>query len=463
MNFTSTRSKKTRSTKKSKEVLYGNIEKQVQDMPEVLTLNPVNLPEGISKKKELKFRSTRKNKNNGLEKIMWGSEEAESYIKNYIAPEFENEEIQEREARAFAIALMREFNFISPYAYNHMIKDEDDMEYISSASSYISGGRVDSLSTINEFEDICDATVVSKVLHIMTDTITDVPECVTFRDVVNRVGKLAEKAAVHNDKDLPAIVVEPSNIIGGQPGTIFRNEWYRLENAFGNILQGYNYTFYRVPNTNQAMIRILDGSSQLIMFERMIDEGEFLGIGTCMEVPVYVQGRLDFIFCSVKRHPDIIQWSIQNPALAIMEDQLMTIQQDMFTDGSIYEYIDFSSPRGKEEIYPIIDALSKEDFKTLGDNLSKIVHLPWNLDIRMPRVRFEKFSSVNSFELVSDRNTKINYLLGTKEIADGLKITFSDGLIVVTYNGKEINFGEVVNTTNTYNSMTGGLFRGLLF
>lgn len=429
-----------------KEFLYGSTEIKINNIPSNLPyLEPHYTKVGIFIPKKLNNKRTRK--------VMWGIKEAENFIKT-VTEEF-SEDSQIREARVFVIASLFYFGIIDFSTVRRLMTDSDDIIYMNSIYNVLAEGyHLFPDFELVEFQKISDMSVVNKTVQILKNKIPESDSRIA--DTEKKLEKYNGIETYHNDKELP-MLVPVSGTAYQSEGSILRNDFYELEKEFGSLLQGYKYVFYN-SNVGMPVLRLFDQSGQFIVWESRIDNGDISGLGKAIELPIHAFGKMDTILVNIKRHPDLIKWFFQNPQTNILtESHYNELSKDFFVNRNIYYFVDFGTPTPFARLYPIIEALSEEDFKKLEENLNKVLNLPWNETVRMPRVRFKEFRGVNDFVLVSDNDVHTTYITEChKEILPGLTIKFKDGEVTTDYNGSPLDFSEVANRPS-------GLFGGLIY
>ena len=123
----------------------------------------------------------------------------------------------------------------------------------------------------------------------------------------------------------------------------------------------------------------------------IIDDGRIMG-GTKVHILAdYINqnGTKDTIFVDSK-HQDIVAQVLQSRFFTLTPDMVVTCMHDMFNNGLIYHYIDFSNTKW-------MDSLTAEQREALEKNLSACIS-NLNMDIRM---RFDSIMDVNNFILTS--------------------------------------------------------------
>ena len=428
-----------------KEFLYGSMGKRTANFPGYLGKNnPQVINTGV-------FIPLKLNNNKRMRKAMWGLEKVGEFIKKVT--EGFTEESQQREARVFAISVIYELGLVDFSTVRKLMQDNDDVLYMNSAYNVLAQGyHLFPDFDLMQFNKVSDMTVVNKTVQI----IKDILGADKITDVEKKLEKYNGIETFHNERELPAIVVTTPGANFETEATIARNDFYDLEKEFGSLLQGYKYTFYE--SNGLYVLRLFDQTGQFAVADIRIDNGDITGIGKAMELPIFAFGRMDTILVNIKRHPDIIRWYLQSPQTnTITEEQYKEISKDLFKNGNIYFYVDFGTPTPFAKIYPILDALSLEDFRKFEKNLNKILGLPWTANVRMPRVRFKEFRNINDFALISDSNVHTTTITECcREVLPGLTITFKDGEITTDYNGSPLDFTEVANRP-------GGIFGGLIY
>ena len=132
------------------------------------------------------------------------------------------------------------------------------------------------------------------------------------------------------------------------------------------------------------------------------------------------------IFVNLK-HKDIVTKVVNDNAYILIPEEIITARADMFTNDSIYRYVDMSGMSGN------ISQLTKEEFSLLGKKLTCITNID-SIAIHnaVPRMRFSQFNSVNDFVLASDYSC-ISPVDGftSREIHEGLVIGVKDNTVSV--------------------------------
>lgn len=166
----------------------------------------------------------------------------------------------------------------------------------------------------------------------------------------------------------------------------------RFESAFGAILSNmgveYHYSFDQAGN---HLLQIVRDSAMGAVDTYIIDDGRIMG-GTKVHILAdYINqnGTKDTIFVDSK-HQDIVAQVLQNRFFTLTPDMVVTCMHDMFNNGLIYHYIDFSNTKW-------MDSLTAEQREALEKNLSACIS-NLNMDIRM---RFDSIMDVNNFILTS--------------------------------------------------------------
>ena len=166
----------------------------------------------------------------------------------------------------------------------------------------------------------------------------------------------------------------------------------RFESAFGAILSNmgveYHYSFDQSGN---HLLQIVRDSAMGAVDTYIIDDGRIMG-GTKVHILAdYINqnGTKDTIFVDSK-HQDIVAQVLQNRFFTLTPDMVVTCMHDMFNNGLIYHYIDFSNTKW-------MDSLTAEQREALEKNLSACIS-NLNMDIRM---RSDSIMDVNNFILTS--------------------------------------------------------------
>lgn len=397
--------------------------------------------------------------NGGDIEMLETSRMVEKFMRKIIYPEF-TDESERKEARSFTIAVLTQIGAIPVRLLKDIIRSEAEDLYTKIALVYISNGRMES-KYIDSYEDICDPSVVRKTMEILNkfSAVTDANVYPTIKEMVDELPKNEEEC---NPKNLPAIIETTYNsIVPGetQNGKIARNEWYNLEKEFGETLNGFNYTFFKIideiTNSKVTILRLFDASNTIILCDRIIDEGPIMGLSTSLEVPVFVDGRWDSIYCNIKRHPDIIRWSLMNPASAVPEDYARAVIADMLPDPRIYFYVDFSCTS--------IDDLTPTEYKKFNESMTKIFNTFWQNNTPVYRMTLTEFANPTKFELVSDKQT-VCHRDSCRDISPiDTIVKFEKGAVEVIQDEKTVNFSEVAaNGGSVYGPTMNGLFSHLI-
>lgn len=155
-----------------------------------------------------------------------------------------------------------------------------------------------------------------------------------------------------------------------------------------------------------------------------IDPGCVMGKGYCILAntpsnrPVWVSVECD----------DIVQNIIDDPLYILSPEEIQVSQSVFFTNERIYDVIDMTG------MSDYCMKISSEEYNKLGKKLSYIINIDKILvDNHLPRLRFSRFKSIDSFELVSD-NKCLSPLYGitSNVILSGLSISVNGDNIEVT-------------------------------
>lgn len=385
----------------------------------------------------------------------------EKFIRNYITDQFETTE-EKKEARCFTIALLAVAEFISMDLVEKLTNSENEDLYIKMGITYLCNHRIESTGNIESFEDLCDTHVVKKVFNIMSE-IEDFVSDDAYDTTKLMIDQLPEEVVELNPKNLPSVIEQPYNSINpgqSQTGKIARNEWYKLDKEFGEILEGLNYTFFKLDggegiNMKTTVLRIFDAANIMILADRIVDTGSILGLGTSLEIPVYIDGRYDSIYCSVSNHPEICRASLINPQTPIDNKYIPEIFADMLPDSRIYFYIDFSETSIKD--------LNNTEKKKLSKNMSKIFDTFFNNNSPIYRMTLTEFASPNKFELLSDQETVVHRDSCQQIAPVPTLVKFDNGKIEVIQNEKSIDFSDdAAMNGSVYGPFMSGLFSHLI-
>lgn len=171
-----------------------------------------------------------------------------------------------------------------------------------------------------------------------------------------------------------------------------RELYERFEAALGSILnsmgQEYHYSFDQ--NGNHILEIVRDAAMDAID-TYILDDGRILG-GTDISVLAnYVSenGSKDTVFVNTK-NKDIVAQVLANRFFTLTPDMVVRCMHDMFNNGMIYHYIDFSNTKW-------MDGLSDDQLAILEQNLTKCIST-MNMDMRM---RFDSIMDINNFVLTT--------------------------------------------------------------
>ena len=150
----------------------------------------------------------------------------------------------------------------------------------------------------------------------------------------------------------------------------------------------------------------------------------------------------DTIFVNLK-HKNLVSKIINDKTYILTPEEITKVREDMFTNDSIYRYIDMSNMSDN------ISKLTKEEFSMLGKKLTCVINTPGiTVFNNIPRMRFETFININEFTLVSDygcispienlTSKDLNEGLIIKIKNDSISVDLSDGNGIENYT---INYG----------------------
>lgn len=384
----------------------------------------------------------------------------ERFVRKAVTSEFETEE-EKREARCFTIAFLAVIEAIDMDLVEKLIHDENEDIYIKMAIVHITNGRAEVTSdTIKCFKDICNKKVVSKVFDILSEY-EDICNAVLYDTVKLMIDELPDDDEA-NPKNLPAIIEQPYHSFrsgDSESGKISRKDWYDLDKVFGEILNGFNYTFFKINNDETkiktTVLRLFDQTGVNIIAERIVDTGSIMGLGICLEVPTFIEGRYDSVYCSVEKHPDICKWSLLYPQSPIPDEYVKAVFEDMLLDPRIYFYVDFNEVSLKD--------LSKADYKKFSKNMTKILNTFFKNNTPTYRMTLTEFANVDKFELVSDSDTEVHrdscmYIAPIPTI-----VKFEKGKIEVIQNEHSTEFPDDAESNGSvYGPYMNGLFSNLI-
>lgn len=266
-------------------------------------------------------------------------------------------------------------------------------------------------------------TLVDRVLLLLKQVTSDDPKW-----------KLANNT---ENNDVNFVIVEPDSDNSAEENADDKGKdvsFKDLMDYFISIVPDKKFQINKVKDTLELVI--VDNNNYISF---SIDPNIIIGNGYNILANLPNDG---VIFVNL-RHKELISKIINDKSYVLTPEEIVTVREDMFTNDSIYTYIDMSNMSEN------ISKLTKEEFSTLGKKLTCVLNIP-SISIfnNIPRMRFETFIDINEFTLVSDYGclSPIDNL--TSEcINEGLNIKVSKDSIVVDLsddNGVEnytINYG----------------------
>ena len=200
-------------------------------------------------------------------------------------------------------------------------------------------------------------------------TIQTEPELIKPFSFVENLNKKIEKP-----KKDPAITDEQFNALEAVFSKYLVNMKYRYE-AFNGI---YKLLITRIGDVEE---------------EYIIDDGSILG-GSQFSILANKINDTIFVFADDPEIPEILR----SKFYVVTDECVLRNENKLFSAGIIYHYIDFSNTawiNGKDI-----------DKKKLESNLYVAIQYGCSLLGNAPRMRFAKFESADSFELISDNMIK---------------------------------------------------------
>lgn len=183
-----------------------------------------------------------------------------------------------------------------------------------------------------------------------------------------------------------------------KPSSMDENVYNTLEKFIKDTIPGKEYRYYTMP-TGLFQIEFANGSAMTI------DPGIIAGNGVNVigniksnQNGVDVYGT---IMVNMEMDPDIVAKIIKNPSYVLTPDEYQRALSRLFINGNIYSFVDMSGMSDK------LKDLQPEEFLKLGKKLTCITNIMTSGIITPSRLRFSKFDSIDSFNLISDREVKV--------------------------------------------------------
>lgn len=192
------------------------------------------------------------------------------------------------------------------------------------------------------------------------------------------------------DKDSRSVEKEENKETKDKSEQISKKDLKWLKKAFEPILKKELKAKFEKYGEDLAKIIVTIGDKE---YEYLVDtNGVIMGGGK-----VYMMCPIpnDNIFVPVQRYSRIIYDVLSNPGYVLQPGQVQEILYDYFRNMNIYRFIDMSDTM-------FMNKLTDEEKQKLGKKLTFIINKAKEQGGKCPRMRFNSWSSVDEFMLISD-------------------------------------------------------------
>ena len=222
--------------------------------------------------------------------------------------------------------------------------------------------------------------------EVKVEEVQEVIRPVSFENLIIKDGEHEPKITLENKEQEPVAQEEypvPEFRIPDEMKT-------DLDNVLGEFLKGKNYSYVMKDDIIHLKIRRDNKIDEYI-----IDNKHVLG-GSTVSVAVNVGQEIIFVPTKWKQ---IVQNILESKLYVPTNAEVEKIRLDYFDDESIYQVVDMNNTT-------FMDTLKPEEKKILESKLSYISELSRKKypETSGVRLRFDKFTDVNEFELVSDQD-----------------------------------------------------------
>lgn len=204
----------------------------------------------------------------------------------------------------------------------------------------------------------------------------------------------------------------------------------KLEKVFTPLVDQHRYEI-----TPSGMITLFVRRNALGVEDYyVVDPGMVMGKN---KISVLAKVDNDTLFVS-EDHPEILRRVLSTAFYILMPNEIQEIICDYFRNITLYRYIDMSNTE-------FLNNLTPEEFQLLGKKLTFIIGKvrEQSQGIDLPRFRFNYWSSVNDFMIISDPTVK-SPLVDISEtspiICEGLIFEVKGDYVVQTYRDSRIEY-----------------------